>query len=261
MIGFCPLASGSKGNAIYFATEKTKILIDMGISFLQVQKRLASLGVNFDEIQAILITHEHTDHIEGLKALAEKNVPIFVNADTAKGIYESFHFLPPCKIFTTGESFAFQDLLIQPFSICHDTLDPVAFVIKTDKYTSGFCTDLGYVTSLVQKSLQGCNFLYVEANHEVSMVHASPRPMMYKQRVLSRQGHLSNEEAAKLISAVYHPKLQHVHLAHLSSECNSPEKAHQVVSSYLEGQKQKVEISIAYQERVSRAVLFNTLPV
>lgn len=258
MKGFCPLASGSKGNCIYFGTDKIKILIDAGISARALRARLAEINVQLEEIDAILITHEHGDHIQGLNVLAYKmGIPVFANNETAKGIVEYFHDCPKFKIFSTGETFQFGGLEIHPFSIQHDTLDPVAFTIKWDNLKLGFCTDLGFVTTLVSNQLRDCDYLYVEANHQPSMVYASARPMIYKQRVLSRTGHLSNEACGKLLSEVAHPGLKHVHLAHLSSECNSPEMALSTVKGVLQQNGIDLDICVAPQEVISKAIVFN----
>lgn len=257
MKGFCPLASGSKGNCIYLGTNQTKILIDAGISTKQLVSRLAQINVDLADIDAILITHEHTDHIQGLKILACKmGIPVFANSETAKGIVEALHECPKFKIFSTGEPFEFGDLQIHPFSIQHDTLDPVAFTIRVDNLKLGFCTDLGFVTTLVRNQLRECDYLYIEANHQPSMVHASSRPMIYKQRVLGRTGHLSNESCGELLRDVAHAGLKHVHLAHLSSECNSPETALSVVGKILAEKGITLEMCIAPQERISKAVCF-----
>jgi len=257
MKGFCPLASGSKGNCIYLGTDETKILIDAGLSARAISERLAQIHVSLDDIDAILITHEHTDHVKGLQQLAcRKQIPVFANSDTAKAIYGLLGECPRFKIFSTGETFEFGGLEIHPFSIQHDTLDPVAFTIKIDQLKLGFCTDLGFVTTLVKSALKDCDYLYLEANHQPSMVHASARPMIYKQRVLSRQGHLSNEECAQLLREVFHEELKHVHLAHLSSECNSPQLAIDIVSKALQEIGQRVDLSIAYQDQVSKPILF-----
>ena len=257
MIGFCPLASGSKGNSIFIGTKTTRVLIDAGISASALTKRLAEIDVELQSIQAILITHEHTDHIAGLAAIAEKlKIPILANAETAKGIYAALGVRPRFKIFTTGESFEFGDLEVHPFSIPHDTLDPVAFIVRTSALKLGFCADLGHATSLVRKQLELCDYLYLEANHQPSMVHASSRPQVYKQRVLSKQGHLSNEQCAELLTSVFHGKLKHVHLAHLSSECNAGEVALQVVRDALKAIGQEVELSIAFQTSISKPIAF-----
>jgi phosphoribosyl 1,2-cyclic phosphodiesterase len=257
MIGFCPLASGSKGNCIYLGTPTTKILIDAGISAKAIRERLAAIGVGLEQIDAILITHEHTDHIKALDVLGCKlGIPIFANSDTAKAIYAMLDECPKFKIFSTGEKFEFGDIEVHPFSIQHDAVDPVAFTIRVGELKLGFCTDLGFVTTLVANQLKDCDYLYIEANHEPSMVHASARPMIYKQRVLSRQGHLSNEECGKLIELVYHSDLKHVHLAHLSSECNAPELALKVIGDKLKSLQAKTEVSIAFQESLSRSIIF-----
>lgn len=257
MKGFCPLASGSKGNCIYFGSGKTKILIDAGISAKMIQERLNEIDVDLSEIDAILVTHEHMDHIQGLKTLAyKKGIPVLANHETAKGIVETFHDCPKFKIFSTGETFEFGDLQIHPFSIQHDTIDPVAFTIRTNNLKVGICTDLGFATSLVQFQLTDCDYLYLESNHEPSMVHASSRPMIYKQRVLSRSGHLSNEACGQLLARVHHPKLKHVHLAHLSSECNSPETALKIVRGILGQHGIQLDMCVAPQDKISRAIFF-----
>jgi phosphoribosyl 1,2-cyclic phosphodiesterase len=257
MIGFCPLASGSKGNSIYIGTGQTKILIDAGLSAKAITSKLAQINVDIGDIDAILITHEHTDHIQGLKVLAFRlGIPVLANTETAKGIADYFHDCPKFKIFSTGETFEFGDLEIHPFSIQHDTVDPVAFTIRVDSLKLGFCTDLGFVTTLVANKLRDCDYLYLEANHQPSMVHASARPMIYKQRVLSRSGHLSNEACGQLLAQVYHDKLKHVHLAHLSSECNSPEVAIKVVQGILQEHGINLDMCVAPQDKISKAISF-----
>ncbi len=255
MIGFCPLASGSKGNSIFIGTKSTRVLIDAGISLSSLTKRLNEIDVTLNTIQAILITHEHSDHIAGLVAVAEKlKIPILANAETAKGIYSALGIRSCFKIFTTGETFEFGDLEVHPFSIPHDTLDPVAFIVRTGSLKLGFCADLGHATSLVKKQLEKCDYLYLEANPEPSMVHASSRPQILKQRILGKQGHLSNEQCGTLLASVLHSGLKHVHLAHLSAECNAKETALSVVRQALQGAE--VDLSIAYQETVSQSILF-----
>lgn len=255
--GFCPLASGSKGNCVFLGTENTKILIDAGLSAKALMAKLAEIQIDLADIDAILITHEHNDHIIGLKTLAFRyGIPVLANQETAKGIVDTLNDCPKFKIFTTGETFQFGDFEIHPFSIQHDTLDPVAFTVNVDSLKLGFCTDLGFVTSLVQTKLKECDYLYIEANHQPSMVHASARPMVYKQRVLGRNGHLSNEACGNLLTQVYHPNLKHAHLAHLSSECNSPEVALQVIGEILKSNGIDLELTVAPQERISRAIHF-----
>lgn len=257
MYGFCPLASGSKGNSIFVGTKTTRVLIDAGISFSALTKKLSEIDVDIHTIQAVLITHEHVDHIHGLSVLCERlKIPVLANAETAKGICEALKMRPRFKIFTTGEPFVFGDLEVLPFGIPHDTLDPVAFTMQMDGLKLGFCADLGHVTTMIKKQLEKCDYLYLEANHQPSMVHASNRPQVYKQRVLSKQGHLSNEECAALLVSLLHPGLKHVHLAHLSSECNAQDLALKIVGDALENANSKVDLSIAYQDRISKCIYF-----
>jgi phosphoribosyl 1,2-cyclic phosphodiesterase len=256
MKGFCPLASGSKGNCIYVGTDQTKLLIDAGISTKALLSKLAEINVDIADIDAILITHEHTDHIKGLKSLAFKyKIPVFANQETAKGIVESLHDCPKFKIFSTGETFEFGDLEIHPFSIQHDTVDPVAFTIRTGSLKLGFCADLGRVTPGVQRELNHCDYLYLEANHQPSMVYSSARPDIYKRRVLSPLGHLSNDACGQLLSQI-HSKVKHVHLAHLSSECNTPEVALEVIRGILKDRGIELEMCVALQDQISRAIYF-----
>jgi len=260
MIGFCPLASGSKGNALFLGTKKTRLLIDAGLPFSQLKSRLESLGVCISSIQAVLVTHEHIDHIKGIKALTDRyRIPIFANVQTARGIDAACKEHLRYKFFSTGEPFVFEDLYISPFSISHDTLDPVGFTIEYDGIKLGVCTDLGFVSSSIKKRLEKCHYLYVEANHEPSMLFASARPDHLKQRIRGKQGHLSNEECASLLSSVYHEELRHIFLAHLSSDCNREEVALEKVIHALREKGPLPEISIAYQAERSKPIFFEAL--
>lgn len=258
MYGFCPLASGSKGNCIYLGTKNSKILIDAGISTKAIKERLAEINVDIGQIDAIFVSHEHGDHIAGLKVLAFKyNIPIICNSQTAKAVVEELHECPKFKIFMTGETFEFKDLEVHPFSVQHDAVDPVAFTFSFDSYKIGVCTDLGFATTLVSARLQACNLLYVEANHKPSMVHASARPASYKTRVLGKMGHLSNEECGELVSAVAHDGLKQVYLAHLSSECNSPEVALSSVQEILDKRNIQIPLAVALQDKKTTPTLFS----
>lgn len=250
---FCPLASGSKGNCLYFETKQTKLLIDAGLSAKQIALRLKQIERSLEEIDAIIVTHEHTDHIAGIKRVCQlHNIPIFSNTETAKGIYANFQTELKFKIFTTGEPFLFRDCEILPFSVQHDTLDPVALRIDYEGKRFGICTDTGIVTTQMMQLMKECDYLLVEANHQPSMVHACSRPSVYKRRVLGRQGHLSNEECLKLLRAIQNPKLKHIFLAHLSEECNHPDLALKMIQEEFP----KIPVSIAYQEKISKFIEF-----
>lgn len=260
MIGFVPLASGSKGNSLYIGTGQTKVLIDAGISARMLKNRLAEIDVSLSDIDAIVVTHEHTDHIRGLSVLGCKmGIPVFANSDTARAIYEIIGEVPKFKIFSTGESFEYGDMEFHPFSIHHDAIDPVGFAIHIGEIKIGICADLGFVTPLVVNKLQDCDYLYLESNHQEEMVHACPRPAVYKQRVLGRLGHLSNHQCGELLKKLINPKLKHVHLAHLSGECNAPDLALEIVKRTLQEEGADVEVSIAFQDRLSKGIVFPNL--
>jgi phosphoribosyl 1,2-cyclic phosphodiesterase len=234
MLGYCPLGSGSKGNCIYVGTPTTKILIDAGLSARQTRERLSQIGVQLEEIQAVVLTHEHVDHAAGLKMLAGRmGIPVVANGETARALQTQATFHMAFKLFTTGESFEIGDLEIHPFSIQHDAVDPVGFTMRFGGIRLGFCTDLGMATSLVAAQLAHCDYLYIESNHDEELVLGSKRPDIYKRRVLGRQGHLSNVDCAQLLSQLMHGGLRHIHLAHLSQECNRPQLALETIRQRL----------------------------
>ncbi|MBF5050525.1 Uncharacterized protein CLAVI_000135 [Candidatus Clavichlamydia salmonicola] len=226
MEGFFCLASGSKGNCLYFGSQNTKILIDIGISRSSIIQKLEQINVKPEEISAILISHEHGDHTIGLKSFLSKyNIPVIANLETAHRFCDALDDIPDLHIFYTGEIFTWKDIKILTFNVCHDAVDPVGFILQTDTCKMGICTDLGYSTSLIEKYLENCDYLYLEANHDIQMIKISSKPEFYKQRVLGREGHLSNDACATLLTHIAHENLKHVILAHLSQECNTPEKA------------------------------------
>ena len=258
MQGFFSLGSGSKGNCLYFGSERTKVLLDCGLSARATQQRLAPLGISLEQIDAILITHEHTDHIAGIRKLAmDYRIPVIANSETAKGIVACLDGqIPQFKIFTTGDSFQFKDILIQSVPILHDTLDPVAYVFEACGKRVGICTDLGMVTPMVEEAMSRCDHLVLEANHEPDLVAMSRRPIIYKQRVLGRHGHLSNQACARLLEAVWHTQLRSVHLAHLSSECNRPELAVQALDALFQRTEGSFKRYVALQEVPAAPILF-----
>ena len=235
----CVLASGSSGNAIYVATENTRLLIDAGLSAKQIEQRLESIGVTPSSLSAICLSHEHSDHTNGVRVLQKRHhIPIYANQPTAntlkrvpKGDEINFH------IFQTGAPFSIGSLTLEPFHIPHDASEPVGFRISNATTHIGVVTDIGMSTHLVTEKLKGCSCLVIEANHDVDLLREAPRPWSLKQRIRSRQGHLSNLEAAQLISASATDQLKHVILAHLSSDCNTPETALNTVHSQLRLEK------------------------
>lgn len=230
------LGSGSAGNCAYVETDEARILVDAGFSLRQIRNRLASIGRTPENLTGILITHEHSDHVSGLEMLAEKlRIPIYCNRPTQEAIEYQINVKFDCRLFTTGASFEIGDVQVETFSIPHDAQDPVGFLLRTADANIGFLTDLGHVTKLVLDRIRAANVLVLEANHDVKMLQDCPhRPWSLKQRILGRHGHLSNEAAANAVEEIISADLRHLYLGHLSSECNRPEIAFNVVREKLQ---------------------------
>lgn len=232
----CVLASGSSGNCVYVGNSETRILIDAGISCKVACSRLAEIGVDPASIDAICVTHEHSDHYAGLAVLHRKfGMALFANAGTVEGLSRSAkHRDLSWNIFTTGQPFAIGSLRVDPFRIPHDSYDPVAFVIADNDSRVAVCTDLGLATDLVRSRLRDCDALILETNHDEELLLSSGRPWPLKQRILGHKGHLSNQHAADLLVEVASERLQAVFLAHLSRDCNRPDLAEKIVRTKLD---------------------------
>lgn len=231
----CVLASGSSGNSIYVASDKTRILIDAGLSARQVAVRLDQIGVVPESISGICVSHEHGDHVAGIRVLQKRHgIPVYANAGTLSGIMRQpkSHEIT-AKIFQTGSPFEIGDITIEPFSVPHDAYEPVGFRLQAAGTAVGVVTDLGMATALIREKLRGCHAIIVESNHDEDLLQEAPRPWPLKQRIRSRQGHLSNIGAAQLISECATDALEHVFLSHLSSDCNTPDTALRTVASQL----------------------------
>ncbi len=197
----CVLGSGSKGNCIYVASEKASILIDAGLSARQTSARLALIGVDISDIDAICISHEHSDHIAGLRVITKRcNARVYANAGTAQAVASSIRDLNfQWNIFTTGTQFSIGDMEVLPFSLSHDAFEPVGYVLSSGGVRIGVATDLGMVTTLARQRLSDCEVLVLEANHDVRLVETSSRPWSLKQRILGRQGHLQRMKSRPLL--------------------------------------------------------------
>jgi phosphoribosyl 1,2-cyclic phosphodiesterase len=218
----CLLASGSKGNAILVDTGSSKILVDAGLSASEILNRLALIGVEGSQLDAVLISHEHTDHVRGAGALCRKlKIPLFLSYPTCREIN---HLLNKVEVveFESGYPFTFKDLLIDPFPITHDACDPVGFIIECRDGKLGIATDLGIATRLVTEKLKDSRILVLEFNHDEEMLLNGPYPWHLKQRIKSRHGHLSNMESAQVLDEIIHPNLEGIFLAHLSEVNNDP---------------------------------------
>lgn len=223
MIEFSVLGSGSCGNCIYVESEQSSILIDAGFSGKEIAKRIESIGRSIEKLDAIFLTHEHNDHIQGAGVLSRRyDLPIYANEGTFKGADKRLKKLFKKETFVTGDRIQFKDLMIKPFCISHDTLDPVGYIISSGDVSLGCCTDTGKISHLMEHHLAGCNGLVLEFNHDPEMLKTGPYPPSLKQRVKSIHGHLANGDAARFLSQIVHEQLHHVVLAHLSETNNNP---------------------------------------
>ena len=235
----CAIASGSSGNCVYVEHAGTQLLVDAGISGKRIEEGLASLGTMPGMLSGILITHEHSDHIQGIGVLARRyHIPLYGTAETLCGMMKGKTNLGciPGELLheVTKEALVFGALTVQAHSISHDAANPVCYTFTGDEKKAAVVTDLGIYDERILSAVQGAGILYVESNHDVNMLMVGSYPYYLKQRILGERGHLSNEAAAKLVCQVLHPGLRHVVLAHLSKENNLPELAYETVRIELE---------------------------
>jgi phosphoribosyl 1,2-cyclic phosphodiesterase len=235
-VQFTILGSGSSGNCAYLETEDTRLLIDAGFSGKQIRERLASISRAPEGLHGILITHEHSDHIQGLIGLASKlDVPIYCNRLTHEAIERYTKSRIKARTFVTGSTFEVGDVVVDTFSVPHDADDPVGFMLRTDCGNVGFLTDLGHATKLVMERVRASNVLVLETNHDVKLLQDNPhRPWSLKQRILGRHGHLSNEAGAEVAAHIVSAELEQIYLGHLSRDCNKPELAYRAVHDRLQ---------------------------
>ena len=249
----CMLASGSRGNAIYVASKNTSVLIDAGLSGVQIQGRMQQQGLLPENLDALLVSHEHHDHVTGIGVLARRyNLPVFINAGTRKAAESRMGRIDDYRSFCCGTGFAVKDLVFRPFSTSHDAAEPAGFTVENNAGKIGIATDLGLATAMVRQHLKGCDLLVLEANHDVEMLEKGPYPWPTKQRIKSRLGHLSNEAARDLFMEVTDARLRHVILAHISQTNNTPEKALSVVAARAD--TRRLKFSAACQDQCGQII-------
>jgi phosphoribosyl 1,2-cyclic phosphodiesterase len=220
-LGLTVLGSGSQGNALVVHGPTGALLLDAGFSARELADRLGSAGLAPAQLTAIVVSHEHADHVKGLRVFAERySLPVFANRGTATVLRNRDGRLGQVRLFSAGTPFPVGPFSVYPFSIPHDAFDPVAFVVQGHGRRLGIATDLGHVNHLVAHQLRECDVLVLESNHDVAMLGSSARPWALKQRILGRHGHLSNEACMELLRSVVHARTRHVVMAHASEECN-----------------------------------------
>lgn len=222
---FAVLGSGSGGNAAVVECGGLRLMIDAGLSAKQLTMRLGLLGIDPASLDGILLTHEHGDHVRGLKIFLKQNpVPVFTTPATARVVRETGIEGGTWKCFEAGQEFSIGGISVETFAIQHDAVDPVGFVVSDQTRRLGFLSDAGFVTRSMTDRLRGLAGIFVEANYDEDLLEAdTKRPWSIKQRISSRHGHLSNSQVTELIREISHPELGRVVLGHLSSDCNTPE--------------------------------------
>ena len=250
------LGSGSAGNSALIATDHCKILIDGGLSARQIVVRLEQCGVTPEQLDGVLLTHEHGDHVCGLEVLCRKfQIPIYANALTAEAVRcgGSLDRHRNWRIFRTGADFSICDITVQTFPVPHDAVDPVGFAFQAGTRSLGFITDLGYATKMLIERLREVHTLVIETNHDEKLLQSDPhRPWPVKQRIMSRHGHLSNAAAASVLEQLLPGKVERVVLGHLSRDCNTPALATETIRALLEKcGKIDMEVYCATQSEIS----------
>ena len=230
----CSIASGSSGNCTYVGSEATHLLVDVGISGKRTEAGLKELELTGADIDGILVTHEHTDHISGLGVFCRKyEIPIYATGGTIQAIlHNGGKNAPEASLFREIEAdkkIIIKDLTVSPMRISHDAAEPVAYRIGYEGKHVAVCTDLGVYNDYTVECLKGLDAILLEANHDVNMLQVGPYPYYLKQRILGDRGHLSNENSGRLLNRVLHDNLKAVVLGHLSKENNLPQLAYEAV--------------------------------
>lgn len=230
----CSIASGSSGNCIYVGSDDTHLLVDTGISKKRIDEGLHTLEIKGEELSGILITHEHSDHIQGLGVFSRKyGIPIYATRGTIEGIkkYTGLGKLPEGLLheIRVDQEFSLGDISVHPFAISHDANEPTGFRMESSGKRVAVATDIGVYTDYTVQNLQNLDAILLEANHDIHMLEVGSYPYYLKQRVMGDKGHLSNELSGRLLCDILHGNLNHVVLGHLSKENNYPELAYETV--------------------------------
>lgn len=236
MLKFCSLYSGSSGNSLFVQSNNTKILIDCGQSAKKIENALTDIDIDISEIDAILVTHEHSDHIQSLGTISKKyDIPVFANFETWEAMPNQKIKISPnnIKMFENDKEFQIGNLQIMPFSTPHDAANPCGYSICNGSKKISIATDLGHIDNNIFSNIKDSKFMLLEANYEPEILKVSRYPYLLKQRIAGPHGHLSNIEAGQTISHLFGKELKEVMLGHLSKENNFPEMAYKTVAEEL----------------------------
>jgi phosphoribosyl 1,2-cyclic phosphodiesterase len=258
---FCVLGSGSKGNATFVEGGGTRILIDAGFSGIEVARRLAEIGIDIGTISALLVTHEHGDHIRGVQVLSRRfSLPVYVSKAAREAAGQSLAKIAEWRPIAAGQVFRHRELTIHPFAVSHDAADTLGFVASNNGCSVGYCTDTGTISHLMHHHLGGCNGLVLECNHDLEMLKNGGYPPPLQQRIRSKCGHLTNSAAARFLIDLIHGGLEHVVLAHISETNNTHDLALATVGSYLReydltaAEQRRFSVSTARQDVVGKLI-------
>ncbi len=260
MLKFRSLYSGSTGNSLYVESENTKILVDSGVSMKKLTTALTTNDVKLEDIDAIIVTHEHSDHVQSLGMISSKyNIPVFANEKTWDAMPKQRDKISDTnqKFFVSYEKFEIGDLIIDPFSIPHDAADPCGFNIMNNKDKISIATDIGHMTKEIVDKLDGSSFVLLESNYDPEILKSGKYPYYLKTRILGPNGHLPNEMAGKTIAYLLKGSLKQVMLGHLSKENNFPELAYQTVIEKLiqsNFDENSIRISVASRIEPSKII-------
>ena len=260
MLNFCSLYSGSSGNCLYVESENAKVLIDAGKKIKKIEAGLETLNVDPASLDGILVTHEHSDHIQSLGSLSKKfNLPVFANSETFDAMPKQTDKLSDENInkFNIKENFSIKDIEITPFAIPHDAANPCGFNISNNSEKISIATDIGHMTKDILKQLEDSKFILLESNYDTEVLKCSKYPYILKQRIAGPNGHLSNEIASKVINYLLQGNLKTAMLGHLSKESNFPELAYQTVVDELiksGTDVSKLNLSVASRDKVGKLI-------
>jgi phosphoribosyl 1,2-cyclic phosphodiesterase len=256
------LSSSSSGNSAFVRAGETRILLDAGLSRREIVSRLAAIGEDASRLDAILISHEHSDHVSGLEVLAKNiekergsKIPIYLTAPTARALdWNSYE--PRVELYQAGSRLTLGDVTVDTFTLPHDAADPVGFRLQAQGIAVGFVTDLGYIPDSIKVHIRGCDFLLLESNHDLDMLKVGPYPWSVKQRVMGRKGHLSNDVVSNYIVEELDAQTHTMVLAHLSENNNHPALVEQSATQALRSRNLQTRLVVAHPRRQSEIFEF-----
>ena len=258
MAEFCSLYSGSDGNALFIKNKDTRILIDIGVSTKKVVAALNNIGEDVSKLDGILISHEHADHIYGVRVFFKRyGIPVYANEGTWEKIDEFTKGEIPDsekRYFKTNEVFSIKDIMIHPFDISHDAVDPVGFNFFTEDKKITTVTDLGYINKDIVVAMEGSDFIFLESNHDRNMLEVGAYPWYLKKRIAGKKGHLSNDVASRAVAYFASVGTEKFMLGHLSRNNNFPELAYESVKNEVESKgmmMKNIDVAVANQDVVS----------